>query len=48
MQAGDVGQTLLRYQNNTIQAMYKHVARALQDTADALSKDTRHPQVLPH
>lgn len=46
MQAGDVGQTLLRYQNNTIQAMYKRIAQALQDTSETFGKDNRHPQVL--
>ena len=47
VQAGDVGQTLLRYQNNTIQAMYKRIARALHDTCETFGRDTRHPQARP-
>lgn len=45
MQAPDLGQTLLRFQGNTMQAMYRGIARALAETCDPGVRDLRRPQV---
>lgn len=47
MQAPDLGQTLLRFQGNTMQAMYRGIARALAETCEPGVRDLRRPQVRP-
>lgn len=45
MQAPDLGQTMLRFQGNTMQAMYHNIAGALAATCEPGTRDTRRPQV---
>eukprot|EP00892_Ulva_mutabilis_P001866 jgi/Ulvmu1/11680/UM008_0090.1 len=42
--APDLGQTLLRFQGNTMQSMYRAIAAALAETCDAGMREARRPQ----